>query len=243
MFQLEIVMADLPSGRDIIIDVGGREVQDVGQFFGKSGLRLESYGQLHTDIYGLSTATANWVSAIDASLSRYLLAASYLDISSHGKRTVSVEYGLVRTIGEYAGFEGIPVPVIEYCTGVNEEPIQTHPNFGDFAGTPSSPQNGAIFVDPSTGEISSDDAVGVFERFWSNPPNAFSGVSSWLMPVLVQRTTQIGPSPTAYTGMVGHLQGGLLCTNVTVSKRGIVYQTTVELRAGGPRGWNTAIYS
>lgn len=231
-------MAKLPSGRELII-----EKDSVGNYFGRSGLWLESFGQLHTDIYGLSTAVAMWASPVDDMEYPAIYSPHPVWTFLHmEKRTVSIEYGYVRTVGEYAGFEGIPVPVIEYSTGVNEEPIETHPDFESFAGTPSSPQNGAQFRDPTTGKISADNNVGVFEKFWSNPPNKWSGVVSYLMPVLVTRITTIGPNPTASTGEVGQLFGSLLTTNVTVTQRGIVYQTVVERRAGGARGWNTELY-
>ena len=223
--------------RELIIDRS-----EVGDFFGKEGLELESYGQLHTDIYGLSTATANWVSPADTMEYPAIYSPHPIWKFLHmEKRTVAVEYGFCRSQGEYAGFEGTPVPVIEYSTGVNEQPIQTHINFADFAGTPGAEQNGAVFVDPVTGKPSSS-ADAVFDHFWSNPPNEFAGVTSYLQPVLVQRITSIGPFPTGSTSQVGQLFGGLLCTNVTVTKRGIVYQTVVEYRSGGARGWNTALY-
>jgi hypothetical protein len=228
----------LASGRELVV-----ETEKIGNYFGRDGLWLESYGQLHTDIYGLSTATATWVAPVDAMAYPNMYSAHPIWNFLHmEKRTVSMEYGHCRTVGEYAGFEGTPEPVIEYSTGVNEEPIQTHPNFESFAGTPSSPQNGAQFRDPVTGKITSDDSLGIFDKFWSNPPNEFAGVVSYLMPVLVERTTTIGPFPTGSTSLVGQLLGSMLCTNVTVTKRGIVYVTVVEKRSGGPRGWNSALY-
>jgi hypothetical protein len=227
------------ANRELVI-----ERSQVGDFFGEDGLYLESFGQLHTDIYGLSTATATWVSPADVMKYPDMYSPhpiwSFLHME---RRTVSVEYGFVRTMGEYAGFEALPIPVVEYTTAVNEEPITTHHNFETFAGTPASPQNGAEFRDPVTNKISNDNNVGVFERFWSNPPNAFSGVTSYLAPVLVKRITTITPFPDGFTSQVGHLSGGMLCTMVSVTQRGIVFQSVVEYRGAGPRGWNTAIYS
>lgn len=231
-------MGKLDSGRELRI-----EGDNVGNYFGRSGLWLESFGQLHTDIYGLSTATAMWASPIDAMAYPSMYSPHPVWNFLHmEKRTVSVEYGYIRTVGEYAGFEGIPVPVIEYSSAVNEAPIQTHPDFLSFAGKPSAPQNGAVFRDPATGKVSTDDNLGVFEKFWSNPPNEWAGVESYLQPVLVTRITTIGPNPTASTGEVGQLFGSLLTTGVTVTRRGIVYQTVVERRAGGGRGWNSSLY-
>lgn len=219
-----------------------RPFYNIGTFFGQGGLSLESYGELHTDIYGLSQATAVWVSPADNMQYPRMLTSHPIWTFLHmEKRTVSMEYGFCRTQGEYAGFEGVPVPVIEYSTGLNEEPIQTHPNFESFAGKPSEPLNGSKWIDEN-GAKSMDDAKGIFDKFWSNPPDKWAGVTSYLLPVLVTRTTTIGPRPDAYTSLVGQLRNGKLCTNVSVTKRGIVYQTVVEFRAAGPRGWNTDLY-
>ncbi len=223
---------------------GNRAPGIVGQMYGAlDGMWLESYGQLHTDIYDLSSATAVWVSPADRMV--YPLMGSVHPIwgfLSMERRTVSVEYGYCRCTGEYAGFEGKPQEVVEWSSGVSEEPIQTHPKFANFAGRPSAPLNGAIFIDFETGAKTTDDSRGVFEKFWSNPPNSFAGVTSYLVPVLVKRSTQVASQPTAYTSQVGKLNFGMLCTNVTINRRGRVYQTTVEYRGAGPRGWNTSIY-
>jgi hypothetical protein len=43
--------------------------------------------------------------------------------------------------------------VYSLTIGTGEEPIETHPNFRDFAGTPNNPRNGARFVDQETGAV------------------------------------------------------------------------------------------
>ncbi len=212
------------------------------EYFGLEGLFLESFGQLHTDIYGLSTATAVYVSpayrmAYPAMYSAHPL-WGFLRME---RRTVSMEYGFCRTTCEYAGFEGTPVAVIEWSSGISEEPIQTHPEFASFGGTPSSPLNGAIFVDYETGKKSDDDVRGTFDKFWSNPPNKWAGVTSYLLPVIVKRITEISPSPIL-VDIVGSLEGTLLCTSASSTQRGIVYQNVTEFRGAGPRGWNTDLY-
>lgn len=215
-----------------------------GDYYGLEGLFVESLGQLHTDIYGLSSATAVYVSPSDNIKYPAMYSAhplwSFLRME---RRTVSMEYGFCRTTAEYAGFEGVPIPVIEYSSGVSEEPIQTHINFSSFAGTPSNPLNGAIFIDPDTQQISTDDSLAVFDKFWSNPPNEFSGVTSYLLPVLIKRVTQLAATPLIVDGVVGRLFGNLLCTAASCTQRGIVYQNVTEYREAGPRGWNHSIYS
>jgi hypothetical protein len=210
--------------------------------YGLSGLWVESYGQLHTDIYGLSSAVAIWASPADAMSYPSMLTPHPLWGFLHlERRTVSVEYGHCRTTAEYAGFEGTPVPVIEWGSGVNEEPIQTHPDFESFAGKPSAPLNGARFVDPTTNKITTNDDLGVFDKFWSNPPNKWAGVTSYLMPVVIKKITTIAPSPIDIS-RVGKLEDGYLISNASSTQRGIVFQNVIEFRGPGQRGWNEELY-
>ncbi|MEY2487384.1 MAG: hypothetical protein QOH39_3032 [Verrucomicrobiota bacterium] len=210
-----------------------------GEFHGRRSMWLESFGALHTDIYGLSTASAVWVAPADAMQYPAMYTAhpiwSFLHME---KRTVMMEYGFCRTVCEYAGFEGVPVPVIEYSTGVSEEKIQTHPNFADFAGTASHPLNGAIFVD-SDGKQSFDDSKGSFKEFIGT--GAFGGVESYLNPCLTKRRTTISQGPVSQSG-VGHIDGGMLKVLASSTQRGIVYQNVEEWRGGGRRGINASIY-
>jgi hypothetical protein len=193
----------------------------------------ESFGSLHTDIYNLSTATAIFVST----------GYSYPSIGSHHpfwsfmtceKRTVTIEYGFTRAVCEYAGFEGSPEVIEEWSSGMSEEPIQTHPNFHSFAGSATAPRNGSLWEEKN--------GTMVFKEFWSNPPNKFSGVTSYLVPVLVKRLTSIQSTSISVQGTIGRLQGRLLCTSASSTRRGKVYTNVTEWRGAGPRGWNTEIY-
>jgi len=212
-----------------------------GEYYGRRDLWVESFGSLHTDIYGLSTAVALYVSPADRMKYPDMLSPHPIwDFLHLEKRTVNIEYGFVRAVCEYAGFEGVPVPIIEYSTGVSEEPIQTHPNFATFGGKPSAPRNGAIFVDES-GALSNDDSKGFFDKFWSNPPNLFTGMTSYLNPCLTKRRTTITGGPISQAG-VGHLDGGMLMIGASSTQRGIVFQNVEEWRGFGRRGANTAVY-
>jgi hypothetical protein len=211
-----------------------------GEYYGRRDLWLESFGELHTDIYNLSTAIAVWCSPADAmkypEMSTPHPVWSFLHME---KRTVKLEYGICRTVGEYAGFEGTPVPITEFSTGVSEEPIQTHPDFAAFAGTPSAPLNNAVWVDPD-GKVTTDNAKGAFDKFAGT--GAFAGITSYLNPVLVKRRTTLSQGPVSQA-LVGHLDGGMLKVLASSVQRGIVFQNTEEWRGGGRRGINSSIYS
>lgn len=202
---------------------------------------VESMGQLHTDIYGLSTATASYVSPTTrVSYPPMDTQHPFWDFLWMERRTASIENGFVRCICEYAGFEGTPIPVEEWSSGVSEEPIQTHPNFEGIAGTPAFPLNGAVFYDEN-GQPTTDDSRGVFDHFSTHPVTDFSGVTSYLSPVAVRRVTSIS-SGALVVDQVGQLVGTMLCTAASSTKRGRVYQNVIEYRGAGPKGWNTDIY-
>ncbi|MES2995900.1 MAG: hypothetical protein V4733_03730 [Verrucomicrobiota bacterium] len=66
----------------------------------------------------------------------------------------------------YEGYlTSLPEPTYELSGTLSQEPISTHPEFAEFAGTPSAPLNGAVFVDPETGKKTIDDTTGVFREF------------------------------------------------------------------------------
>jgi hypothetical protein len=210
--------------------------------WGQTGMWVESYGTLTTDIYGLSTATAIYVSPAAAIQYPAMGASHPLWSFMHiEKRTVSLnDYGFCRATCEYAGFEGEPEPVEEWAAGVASQPIQSHPNFESFAGTPSSPNNDAVWVDVSTNEPTTDNGRGVFSHFAGTGP--FAGVTSYLDPYMTKKVTQLSRSPIVVLSGVGHADGTLLKMGSSSIKRGIAYQNTEEWRSGGRRGINLEIY-
>lgn len=208
--------------------------------YGATGMWVESIGSLTTDIYGLSTGTAVYVSPAAAIVYPAMLSPHPLwNFLYMEKRTVSISDGLCRAACEYAGFEGIPIPVIEWSSAVSDDPIETHPSFTSFAGTASAPLNDAFWADPSTGEVTTDDSIGVFEKFAGT--GSFAGVSSFLNPQIVKRVTQLSATPIIVAA--GHLDGTLLKISSSSQQRGRVYINIEEWRGPGRRGWNSAIYS
>jgi hypothetical protein len=184
----------IPSGEGALYGVATKHGQE-------TGLMLKHSGDVHQDIYGEETGTVtyqvfanDWSSvpgpagfssqAGDGSSHPYI---SYLKFES---REVNIKPGIWEVKVKYRGIpttyhnnDGTP-PVYELNYGSGTEPIETHPNFERYiGGTPSAPKNGAIFVD-ANGDVTTDDAVGVFERFKIvNPDNAdlsFGGIESYL---------------------------------------------------------------
>lgn len=150
-------------------------------------------------------------------------------------------------------FEGylfeIPSPTYELDGSLNEQPIQTHPDFADFAGTPDEPLNGAIFVDPVSGEISTASNA-VFREFSAGTD--FAGIEAYLDPGatwteisfslaqpsltgLGTKDSPDGPNPT----LAGR---DWLLWQVSSRVRGYVTESRKTWKLSGRGGWNDAIY-
>ena len=155
-------------------------------------------------------------------------------------------------------FEGflvsLPDPTYELTTSLSQEPIQTHPDFSTFAGTPASPNNNSIFIDPETG-LRSQKINAIWKEFAvSGSANEKGGIESYLAPGAEWRETKfqetrptgirdvgtieppVGPNPT--------LSGrNWLAWGETYVRRGHIYQVTSTWKLSGRNGWDTDIYS
>lgn len=211
-------------------------------YYGLLGMWVESFGTLVTDIYGLSTATAVYCSPAHAIRYPAIYSAHPIWSFMHmEKRTVSLtDYGFCRATCEYAGFEGTPVPITEWGSGVSSEPIQTHPDFASFAGTPSAPLNDAVWVDVETGQPTTDNTRGVWLRFAGTGP--FAGMTSYLSPYLTKKITRISSAQISVLSGIGHIDGTMLKVGASSTQRGIVFQNTEEWRGGGRRPINADVY-
>jgi hypothetical protein len=143
-------------------------------------------------------------------------------------------------------FEGFlisaPDPTYELTTSLSQEPIQTHPDFGTFGGTPASPQNGSIFVDPDTG-FNSNKNNAIWKEFaFKGTANEKAGIESYLAPGCEWRETKF--QTTEPTGSNPTLSGrDWLAWGETYVRRGYVYQVTSTWKLSGRNGWDTDIYS
>jgi hypothetical protein len=152
-------------------------------------------------------------------------------------------------------FEGflftLPSPVYELTTSLSQEPIQTHPDFETtIAGTPASPKNGAIFVDPDTGWIS-EKTNAVFKEFSAS--DAKGGIDSYLVPGAEWVETKFQrsrPSGIRDVGTIDEPNGpnpsvsgrDWLAWSESYVRRGSIYQLRSAWKLSGRNGWDEDIY-
>lgn len=180
----------------------------------------------------------------------------------------------VRAMCRYAGADplALNIPVYNLVVGMEEAPIETHPLFTNIGGTPSSPLNGAIFLDPETNLPGNDNARCFFDRFPTfladGSKNLKAGIESFLEPVVSYREEYVTTSLPSLTGFGKRtttvpgpgLPGGLgkrdwLYLGYTYTRRGnqggsgpfayasIIYEVTHEWRLSGRNGWDPDIYA
>lgn len=152
----------------------------------------------------------------------------------------------------YEGFIGsLPDPTYELSGTLSEEPIETHPDFATFAGTPSAPENGAVFLDPETNKPTEDDDLGVFSEFTAGGGKA--GVSSYVSPGALWTETSFSITKPTGFGDLGEIDtpdGGppttgtrdWLLWDFSYRRRGHVYETRKTWKLSGRSGWDTDIY-
>jgi hypothetical protein len=234
-------------------------------FFGNKQLLLEKMGELTTDLYGLSTCTSAWSCPTDKPnlIPAMFIPHPYFPFVNMERRRITIAEGRFNIIGEFAGIDGFStVPIYELCLGLGEEPIETHPNFVQFAGTPDAPINGAIFVDFETGQFSTDPSRAIFDKFTiinpsTNQLNQFAGISTYFAPnQMVWRQRYYARDRPSDISRVGHVMtpegpfpyigGGYgqnwLYQGVTYEQRGVCFSVSREWRASGWRGWDYTIY-
>jgi hypothetical protein len=150
-------------------------------------------------------------------------------------------------------FEGfllsIPEPTYELTTSLTVEPIQTHPDFATFAGTPAAPLNGSLFVDPETGwESSKTNAV--WKEFVGSSK---AGIDSYLVPGAEWRETKFQtnePTGIRDVGTIDSPDGPApsvsgrdwLAWAESYIRRGAVYQVATVWKLSGRNGWDSDIY-
>lgn len=158
----------------------------------------------------------------------------------------------------YEGFlNSIPEPVYVLDASLSEEPIELHPDFTSIAGTPESPLNGAVFIDPDTGKITTDNAKGVFREFMATvdgSANLKAGIESYLS--ANARWSEISfsktrPSDLGSLGSIDNPSGSnpsfgvrtWLYDGVSYEQRGAIFQIRKSWLLSGRTGWDEDIYS
>ena len=218
--------------------------------------------KFETDRFGVDTVSLK-IEIPDAIFPRELIRynqshprfASTLLTKRSGQRVTPGFWSVTYTFEGYL-FEA-PEPVYELTGGLDQEPIESHPNFiSTIAGTPSAPLNGAVFIAPSTGLPTEDDEQGVFREFRANIGgglNPKAGIESYLVPGAEWKMVEFtATKPTelrnlgtidAPTGGNPNLSGrNWLLWSQTYTKRGFIYQVTTTWKLSGRNGWDTEIY-
>jgi len=240
----------------------GTRTLDYLTIYGSDGFIIEDPGDVHTDLYGLETCLATFKVPQDRldlvpPMFAFHPIFTYLNME---RRRINITPGYLIITGEFAGINGgSTTPIYEIAIGLSDEPIVTHPKFVQYiGGKPSSPLNGAIFLDPE-GEITSDDSVGQFAYFQhvsGGVQNALAGVDSYLAAdQIVWRQKYYSTARPTLTTQVGYISspigpvpptigsGNWLLTGCTYEQRGNVFFICNEWRHSGRRGWNSVIYT
>lgn len=213
---------------------------------GYDGLELQPGATVTIDAYdGLMQGTAEWIG--DA---KYLGNGPQTgDPHPHDNRLQLIKIapltylklGKVSIKAEYLGIIYDPTTAVpESPGGSGQDSIQTHPNFAQFAGTPDSPLNGAIFDDTT-------------QEFIGFGPGQFAGVSTYITPYITARVTwwsHYQPQQVSIGKIIG---GGLpnftpppncpsqLCIGMSFQIYGNLYKISAEVLCA-PQ-WNPAIYN
>lgn len=156
------------------------------------------------------------------------------------------------TASTQIGTEGVEEPVWILKREPSDEPIETHPDFAEFAGQLDAEENNAVF-DPDTG---------LFEGFQSVPggveENPFAGVEKFLDGgAVVQKTSVFRSVPSSIStqpipvreepqGAPWDLPAGegrtWMKTDLTIKQQGSAFEVVEEWKLSGQRGWNETIY-
>lgn len=157
----------------------------------------------------------------------------------------------------YEGFLlSLPSPTYQLTSSLSEEPIELHPDFDTIAGTPSTPANGAVFIDPETGKLTKLDAKGVFREFkavMSGTQNPKAGIQSYLCPGAEWTEISFSLSRPGDLGSLGEIDSPSgsnptfgsrtwLYSGVTYTQRGGIFEIRKSWLLSGRNGWDTDIY-
>ena len=175
----------------------------------------------------------------------------------------TITYGAGDLITCTCSYFGIDVsktsPVVSYDGGTNNDPIETHPKFGEtdangLAGTVDVPLNGAKFVtNPEA------DDYGSFIKFSGDDAGDLLGVQYYLTPannVSVTYWTTTKPNLNQRMSIVSKPSLGAgrtflkppnvknyLLVDMPYRIQGSLYQVTEQYMGSAKGGWNKIIYS
>lgn len=133
--------------------------------------------------------------------------------------------------------------IINYTPNTNQEPITSHPEFEEFAGTAEDPINGATF----------DEDTGEFLGFYDLAVKDLFGVMYYLTPAtILSRTywTKSVPSLNKRMKRISTIKNfrkpedckEFLIVDYPYRQIGSFYQVTEQIMGSGPNGFSTLLY-
>lgn len=179
----------------------GNDLASPGQRQPSGSISIDAYGLAQAQLtFALDSDPANLTDAIDT----YELGVDYPDdlgfaMKSYKYHISSAKGGISMLTVDYIGVSRGVDYTDAQITGVSNtmaQPIETHPNFtsydsrfnaGPLAGTPTSPQNSAIFtpvVNPATGTASGQYSFNGFAVSNTSTQNKKAGVRQYLRPMV-----------------------------------------------------------
>ena len=225
------------------------------QIYGLSNVVREPGAILAQEPSGLVTfresrvgKTADVITAFNSLTRNVTASPDFINLKLDSKSITYAEGGQAHLNLVWAGPDAgegdpeLPAPVWRLNRTPSSEPIDSHPEFESFAGTPDAPLNGAEF-----------DENGLFIGFVSADPNIWGGVTKYLQfAAVVTKTSVVNSVSTNQAipridtpiGAPWPLPTTVdwLKTNMDVVARGGVFEVMEEWTMSGPRGWNETLY-
>lgn len=170
------------------------------------------------------------------------------------KRTcIRLPAGLCKLMLYYQGASpsgNLPDSYGEFLAGQAEMPIQTHPLFDAFAGTPSTPVNNSKW-NPDDGtfiKFSEYKNDGTLNVNWAGVMSYSSAQVTWRWHSFstagdfdLSKLDKIYNTPTGFSGTTPTDRDWLKVSHSSV-QQGYVWHTTDDFLLSGPNGWNTTLY-
>lgn len=151
----------------------------------------------------------------------------------------------VQLVASYFGLIARRTPsILSYTPNTDKEPIDTHPQFTDFAGTRSNPKNGAVF-DVSDGEFIGFNDPEIKDLFGSLHylvPSTIISLSYWS-----SSAPSIRRRMTVQSNIAGFRKPSdvkeFLFMDAAYRQVGSFYQVTEQYIGSGPNGFSRKVYN
>lgn len=229
----------------------------------------QSYGDLVTDRFGLSSATAEWwyyggnpAGQIGIRSAHPLWPFMHVD-----RRTIRHVGAYWQILADYFGVDGNPEPVYTLSLSLSSEPVETHKNFSQF-GTDA---NGATFDEnggfegflrrpapPKADEAKLNASAAALREWYATHPvtnTQWVGVRDYLSPGATWTETRVTSSKPSngeisQLGRIDNPNGNAptpsgrnwLFSGLSFDQKAKTYTVRREWTLSGPRGWNPTLY-